>query len=53
MLNGFEIERLSIPSDEEGYESGYGEGGGWMWFYDVDQAGAHIRRFIYEDKVVE
>ncbi len=53
VLNGFEIERLSIPSDEEGYESGYGEGGGWMWFYDVDQAGAHIRRFIYEDKVVE
>lgn len=53
VLNGFEIERLSIPSDEEGYESGYGEGGGWMWFYDVEQAGAHIRRFIYEDKVVE
>ena len=52
VLNGFEIERLSIPSDEEGYESGYGEGGGWMWFYDVEQAGAHIRQFIYEDRYV-
>ena len=52
VVNGFEIERLSIPSDEEGYESGYGEGGGWMWFYDVEQAGAHIRQFIYEDRYV-
>ncbi len=52
VLNGFEIERLSIPSEEEGYESGYAEGGGWMWLYDVDVAGAHIRRFIYEDKFV-
>lgn len=52
VVNGFEIERLSIPSDEEGYESGYGEGGGWMWFYDTEQAGAHIRQFIYEDRYV-
>ena len=29
-LTGFDIERLSIPSDVEGYASDYCEGGGWM-----------------------
>lgn len=52
-VTGFEIERLSIPSDEEGYASDTCEGGGWMWTYDVEQAGQHVRRFIYEDDYKE
>ena len=52
-LTGFTIERLSIPGDEEGYDSDYCEGGGWMWTYDVEQAGRHVRRFIYEDAYKE
>lgn len=52
-LTGFTIERLSIPSDEEGYAFDYCEGGGWMWTYDVEQAGRHVRRFIYEDTYKE
>ena len=49
-LTGFDIERLSIPSDVEGYASDYCEGGGWMWTYDTDVAAQHIHEFIYEDE---
>ena len=49
-LTGFVIERLSIPSDVEGYASDYCEGGGWMWTYDTDVAAQHIHEFIYEDE---
>ena len=49
-LTGFDIERLSIPSDVEGYAFDYCEGGGWMWTYDTDVAAQHIHEFIYEDE---
>ena len=49
-LTGFDIERLSIPSDVEGYASDYCEGGGWMWTYDTDVAAQHIHECIYEDE---
>lgn len=49
-LTGFDIERLSIPSDVEGYASDYCEGGGWMWTCDTDVAAQHIHEFIYEDE---
>lgn len=48
-VTGFQIERLSIPSDVEGYASDYCEGGGWMWTYDTSVAAEHIHEFIYED----
>ena len=49
-ISKLEIERLSIPSDVEGYASDYCEGGGWMWTYDTDVAAQHIHEFIYEDE---
>lgn len=48
LVSGFTIERLSIPSEDEEPDSDYCEGGGWMWLYDLEQAGAHMRDFIYE-----
>ena len=48
VLTDFTIERLSIPGEEEQPGSGYYEGGGWMWSYDLDQAKEHIQEFIYE-----
>lgn len=48
-LTGFTVERLSIPSDVEGYNYGTFEGGMWMWDYDLSVAADHLHRFIYED----
>lgn len=45
----FTVERLSIPSNTEGYDFGYYEGEMWMWNYDLPTAAAHLHRFIYED----
>lgn len=47
-LTDFTIERLSIPSDVEGFDGGNFEDGMWMWNYDTDVAGTHIRQFIFE-----
>lgn len=48
-LSGFSIERLSIPSDIEGFAGGYfGPDEKWMWDYDTELAGEHIWQFIRE-----
>lgn len=48
-IGGFTIERMSLPSEVEGFGSGNYEGGGWMWNYDVTVAAQHLHEFIYED----
>lgn len=49
--SGFQIERIQLPDPAiEGDASGYFEGGGWMWSYDLEVAANHISEFIYEDK---
>ncbi len=48
VASGFEMENIHVPDYEfDNPGSGYFEGGGWMWDYDLDAASDRIAEFIY------
>lgn len=50
LLRSTELETLTIPGAEEAAEEGdWGDGYGWVWRYDLQQAANHMDAFIKED----
>ena len=47
LVNNPEIEMYTIPSEEENAWGGE-DNGAWVWKYDLEAAGEHIHRIIYE-----
>lgn len=51
MLTDFTIETLSVPGEEENAYGAFNDRGAWVYLYDLQQAAAHVNRFIYEEEV--
>lgn len=50
ILKDIAFETLNIPGDEEyAYGGDLGDGLGWVFSYDLENAAHHIDRFIYEE----
>ena len=47
LVNNPEIETYTIPGEEENAWGGKDDGV-WVWKYDLEAAGEHIHRIIYE-----
>ena len=48
LVNNPELETYTIPGEEENAWGGEDEGA-WVWKYDLEAAGEHIHRIIYEN----
>ena len=48
LSNDPELETYVIPGEEEDAWGGIDDGA-WVWQYDLEAAGEHIHRIIYED----